>query len=181
MEKKNRVFEKVIQILKANEATVISSTGNNDQPLTELTVENNYRGVSHYPAMFAHLNRNVISVTCNGGNYGANYTSIGVYDTRVDFTSFGAALITNLLLKKLNKIKDLRANEYLGDGDFRSLRSIFYEEDDIILKAPQDTTYASRTYQGKQVKINAISESMNQTLNKTSQWPDSGGISMPIL
>ncbi|GGD57775.1 hypothetical protein GCM10011514_22330 [Emticicia aquatilis] len=161
--KKNEVFEDVIHLLKSKNIVLIASTGNEKSWLTQSANElSKGKFISHYPAMFAHNNHNVISVSnIELGNYGSTYTSLAVANENrhlVDilqdndndaYTSYSAALVTALFVSKLEQLKGIQFREASSiTNAMKNLKTIFYEQSDII----ERTGDVNRFSQGKVIK-----------------------------
>lgn len=164
---KNEVFEDVIHLLKSKNIVLIASTGNDRltlRPVVENT-SHKFIGNAHYPAMFAHNNHNVISVSNKElGNFGSTYTSLAVENTNEHlinlfqsddndkYTSYSAALVTALFVSKLEQIRGIQIRKASSDSDaMKNLKTIFYEQSDII----ERTGNEKRFFQGKIIKISA--------------------------
>ena len=137
---KNKIFERVIHNLKGRDITLIASAGNDSANYRIPTSLNRWTGISHYPGMFSHNNRNVINVTTSIGNYDETYTSLSVTNNQYlnevngvvnkEYTSYAAALITGFFTKNIQTLRIKRAKSGKSTEDsLPTLRSLFYNLD----------------------------------------------------
>ncbi|MFY7912998.1 MAG: S8 family serine peptidase [Emticicia sp.] len=146
---KNEVFEDVIHLLKSKNIVLIASTGNEKKPLGNVQSGGfNEKYVTHYPAMFAFNNHNVISVSNTElGNFGSTYTSLEVennnehltnifqLDDNDRYTSYSAALVTALFVSKLEQIRGIQIRYASSTSNaMGNLKTIFCKQSDIIVQ-----------------------------------------------
>lgn len=172
---KNDVLDHVIRLLRSKETIVIASAGNENKNIDVYSpVQNNPKSqtITHYPAMFAHNYRNVISVTTltplHSGNYDTDFVSLGVKDLNtysgfsealrdsvIRHTSYAAAFTTALFLSKYRVIRTEWGYRMINSSSTEpAIKRLFYNQDDMI-EIGTGGASGTRVNNGKIIRPNA--------------------------